>query len=565
MAQKVLKRRQVRQNSRQHSIDPSLREVDNLTFSSMNIRRPYHARLPIGAFSLLSALCLLGIMLVLLGACGRADAAASVDPYAAYRPALKPEFQKDLDDLGPVPRYTISVTLAPDDLKLAGSASVVVPNTSSDPWSYLMFRLYPMLEFYGGTMVIQSALVDGSPTAFTYAADNTAVRIDLNRPLLPGRDVTVQFTWRLEIPKWTDQPAMYALFGRSQQMISLPLFYPSLAVYQPGSTLGTGSWWLETGTERGDAAFNVASLFAVTLTLPADWVAVTSGTEVSSAPAGNGQQQYAYVTGPSREFLIHTSPLFQSVTGAAYGTRVTSYFLPGSEAAGTAALKYAVQALRIYSDRFGEYPFTDMRVAPAPINFRGMEYPQAILLGIETYARFRDKLELLTAHEMAHQWWYQIVHNDPVKEPWLDEALSEFSMRLYMEATRGTDDAERLLVQRWQTPLDGLKAKQQDTTVNQPVTDFLNGTQYETVVYGKGAIFYDRVRDALGERRFDRFLQNYLRKYRWGIIDSTQWLQDLRDLPDPSLATLFDQWIRLPVQPAQVSARPGTTATPGSP
>ena len=224
-----------------------------------------------------------------------------------------------------------------------------------------------------------------------------------------------------------------------------------------------------------------------------------------------------------------------------------------------------MQALRIYSDRFGEYPFTDMRVAPAPINFRGMEYPQAILLGIETYARFRDKLELLTAHEMAHQWWYQIVHNDPVKEPWLDEALSEFSMRLYMEATRGTDDAERLLVQRWQTPLDGLKAKQQDTTVNQPVTDFLNGTQYETVVYGKGALFYDRVRDALGERRFDRFLQNYLRKYRWGIIDSTQWLQDLRDLPDPSLATLFDQWIRLPVQPAQVSARPGTTATPGSP
>ncbi|MCB9125977.1 MAG: hypothetical protein H6643_15895, partial [Caldilineaceae bacterium] len=106
----------------------------------MNIRRPYHARLPIGAFSLLSALCLLGIMLVLLGACGRADAAASADPYAAYRPALKPEFQKDLDDLGPVPRYTISVTLAPDDLKLAGSASVVVPNTSSDPWSYLMFR-----------------------------------------------------------------------------------------------------------------------------------------------------------------------------------------------------------------------------------------------------------------------------------------------------------------------------------------------------------------------------------------------------------------------------------------
>jgi len=562
MTQKVLKRLQVRQYSGQHSIDPLLREVDNLTVSSMNKRRPFHAPLPVGVFSLLSALCLLGVLLVLLGACGQADAATNADPYALFRPALKPEFQKDLDDLGPVPRYTISATLVPDDLKLAGTASVVVPNTSSDPWTYLMFRLYPMLKFYGGNMVIQSALVDGNPTAFTYAADNTALRVDLNRPLLPGREVTVRFTWRLEIPKWTDQPAMYALFGRSQQMISLPLFYPSLAVYQPGSTLGVGAWWLETGSERGDVAFNLTSLFAVTLTLPVDWVPVTSGTEISSAPVGNGQQQHVYVTGPSREFLIHTSPLFQSVSSDAYGTRVTSYFLPGGEAAGTAALKYAVQALRIYSDRFGEYPFTDMRVAPAPITLRGMEYPQVILLGIETYTRFRDKLELLTAHEMAHQWWYQIVHNDPVKEPWLDEALAEFSMRLYMEATRGADDADRLVAQRWQTPLDGLKTKEQDTAVNQPVVNFLNGTQYETVVYGKGALFYDRIRNALGERRFDRFLQNYLRKYRWGIIDSVQWLQELRGLPDPSLATLFDQWIRLP---AQVSERPDITATPAAP
>ena len=139
MDQKVLKRLQVRQNSRQHSIDPLLGEVDNLTFSSMKNCRLPHARLPIGVLSLASTFALFAILLLLLGACGRADAATGADPYAAYRPALKPEFQNDLDDLGPVPRYTISATLAPDDLKLTGSASVVVPNTSSDPWTYLMF------------------------------------------------------------------------------------------------------------------------------------------------------------------------------------------------------------------------------------------------------------------------------------------------------------------------------------------------------------------------------------------------------------------------------------------
>ncbi|HQY94871.1 M1 family metallopeptidase [Caldilinea sp.] len=484
-------------------------------------------------------------MLFLLSGCMSADASATADPYALYRPALKPEFQQELDNLGPAPQYTIDATLFPDELKLIGSAAIVVPNTSIDPWTHLVFRLYPMLEHYGGNLVIQSALVDGRPATFVYTNDNTALRIDLDKPLLPQQSVTVELTWRLEIPSWTDQPAVYALFGRSQQMISLPLFYPALAVYTDGPTLGAGQWWLTNGDERGDAAFSVASLFAVTLTLPSGWTPVTSGTEVQTVKLGD-QTQHSFVTGPSREFLLHASPAFAAVSGEAYGTRVTSYYLPGTEAAAQAALKYAMQALRIYSDHFGEYPFSDMRVAPAPITFRGMEYPQAILLGVETYTRFRDKLEMLTAHEMAHQWWYQIVHNDPVAEPWLDEALAEFSMRLYMENTRGEDDAQRLVVQRWQTPVNSLKAKQQDTAVDQPVPAFLNGTQYETIVYAKGALFYDIVRDTIGVRRFDRFLQNYARKYRWGIVDSKQWLEDLRDLPDPALMTLFEEWIRQP-------------------
>jgi hypothetical protein len=489
--------------------------------------------------------------LLALTACSSSAAPADADPYAQYRPALKVEFQSDLAEYGPMPRYAISATLDVDNLILTGTAHIVVPNTSPDPWPNLMFRLYPMLEHYGGSMVVMSALVDGKPGTFDYTNDNTALRLDLNRPLLPKQAVAVQLSWRLHIPQWSNQSSVYALFGRSQNMVSLPLFYPSLAVYQPGPAVGSGRWWLLDGGERGDAAFNIASLFAVTLTMPVDWVPVTSGTLITTTlvhSPGMTQTlaQHSIVTGPSREFMLHTSPLFQSVSGEVYGTHVTSYYLPGQEAAGQAALKYTQQALAIYSDRFGEYPFTDMRVAPAPTSFRGMEYPQLMLLGIELYTRFRENLELLAAHEMAHQWWYNIVHNDPVTEPWLDEALAEYSMKIYMEAMRGEDDAGLLQVKRWQTPLDGLKGKGQDTTVNQPVASFLNGTQYETIVYGKGALFYDRVRDAIGARRFDRFLHGYLEAHRWGIIDTEDWLSALRDLPDPTLAPLFEQWISTP-------------------
>jgi hypothetical protein len=518
--------------------------------------------LMLGVFGLFVAASLLA-----LTACGTSAVPAAADPLAVYRPALKPEFQGDLNPQRPMPRYAISATLDVDNLILTGTAQIAVPNTTSDPWPNLIFRLYPMLEHYGGNMVVMSALVNGKPATYDYTNDNTALRVDLEGSLLPRQEATVQLSWRLNIPQWTNQSSVYALFGRSQNMISLPLFYPSLAVYQPGPAVGSGRWWLANGSERGDSAFNVASLFAITLTLPADYVPVTSGTLLTttliSAPGiTQTLAQHVIVTGPSREFMLHTSPLFQSVSGDVYGTRVTSYYLPGQEASGQAALKYAQQSLAIYSDRFGEYPFTDMRVAPAPTNFRGMEYPQLMLLGIELYTRFRENLELLAAHEMAHQWWYNIVHNDPVSEPWLDEALAEYSMKIYMEAMRGEDDAGRFQVRRWQTPLDGLRAKGQDTAVDQPVTSFLNGTQYEAIVYGKGALFYDRMRDAIGTRRFDRFLHSYLDTHRWGIVDTETWQAALRDLPDPSLVPLFEQWIAAPAAQVSRTELPGTPTPP---
>jgi aminopeptidase N len=92
----------------------------------------------------------------------------------------------------------------------------------------------------------------------------------------------------------------------------------------------------------------------------------------------------------------------------------------------------------------------------------------------------------------------------------------------------------------------------------------LNGTQYETIVYGKGALFYDLIRDEIGTRRFDRFLNSYLQAHRWGIIDTDDWLAALSDLPDPTLAPLFEQWIAPP--PAQASrTQPGGAPTPATP
>ncbi len=523
------------------------------------ISNPPTDRLRVGfpALMTLTALLLLCALLI-FGACA-SRAAPAADPLSVYLPALKESGAGQLEQLTSAPTYAISVTVDAENKTLTGVGSVVVHNTSPDPWSHLLFRLYPNLEHYGGDMAVQSVTLNGKPTAFTYQDDATSLRISLPKPLLPGESATVRMNWKLGYPSWVDDRAVYALFGRSQQMTSLPLFYPSLAVYQAGPAVGSGKWWVEQGVARGDSAFNVASLFHVTATLPSAQTPVASGTLVHSQTVGADQVQYTWVTGPAREFLLHMSPVFSSASEEAFGTRVTSYWLPGEEAAGRSALRYAVAALRAFSDLYGDYPFRDVRVAPAPLSFRGMEYPQVILLGVDLYDAMRSNLEVLVAHEMAHQWWYQMVHSDPVNSPWLDEGLAEYSVKLYKEELSGQDDADLLQYQRWQVPYESLQQRGADAQVNQTVESFASGTQYETIVYGKGALFYDRLREELGDRQFKRFLRTYLNAHRWQIITDDDFLSALHVLAKPELVKLYKEWIgeRKLTQAAQTAPESG--------
>lgn len=489
-------------------------------------------------FALLWVLLLIGALASCFG--GNAPPA---DPYALYRPAMPESAWPDDATLAFMPRYDLTVDLSIGLDVLTGTAHIAFTNTSPDPWTYVIFRLYPALKQYGGQLSIQSAASGGRAVPFSYQSQNTAVRVELPAALLSGQQTTIYLSWILEIPQWSDTPLAYRLFGLSQEMLSLPLFYPSLAVYQPGPTTGTGQWWLEQGIVRGDAAFNVASLFVVTATLPSDQIPVTSGTLITSTVAGPEQSRHTWITGPVREFFLHSSNRFQVASTTAYDTHITSYWLPGHEAGGRAALQQTAAALRVYSDFFGPYGYTDLRVAVAPLGIRGMEYPQAFVLGVQLYDAYRSDLEIRTVHETAHQWWYQLVHNDPVNLPWMDEGISEYASKLYYEALRGRSFAEGLQAQRWQGVIDLLVARGADAPLNQPVAVYADGAQYESVVYGKGALFYDAIRQALGERQFQAFLKSYLSNYRYKIVTPTDLLAELRTY-DPQIAdSLYEKWI----------------------
>src|SRR5213082_2963546 len=117
-----------------------------------------------------SAFLLFLILLLVLHSCG---APAEQDPLARYQPAMKPEFQKQLASLAQAPRYAIEVRLDQKMDLLTGQATIRIVNTSSDAWPYLVFRLYPMLEQYGGKLTFQSVAVGDQPVPYVNLANNS--------------------------------------------------------------------------------------------------------------------------------------------------------------------------------------------------------------------------------------------------------------------------------------------------------------------------------------------------------------------------------------------------------
>jgi aminopeptidase N len=162
---------------------------------------------------------------------------------------------------------------------------------------------------------------------------------------------------------------------------------------------------------------------------------------------------------------------------------------------------------------------------------------------VQLYDRYRDQLEIRAVHEVAHQWWYQLVHNDPVNQPWIDEGLAEYSSRIYYEAVHGMDAADILESRRWQLVVDGLISREENTALNQPVMAFADSIQYEGVVYAKGALFFSAVRRSLGERAFKQFIQSYLANNQNKIVTPQELLAELRRVNPQIADVLYTEWI----------------------
>ena len=488
-------------------------------------------------------LSLLFLLIVTITACQPTSSLVDVglltpppgpDPLAHYRAVLQPWAQADIETVQPLPSYHITARLNDEGTAIEGVMQVIVPS----PKAEFVFRLYPNLKNYRGSIDITQALIDGSPVDIETLAEDTAIR--LSRPTMIENEspepVRLELAFTTQLGSNPEAKGNYTLFGWDGAVLSLPGFFPALAVEQ------AGEWVLDQPPMHGDVLFNDVALYQLDLTLPAELLVASGGVVLNIIDNPDGRRTWQITGGPLRDMTVIAGP-FQAVSEHAAGATVTSYYLPGHKTAALAALAHATAALRLYSDRYGAYPYTELEVVEAPLNFRGMEYSGLVLIGEDLYEDQRDFLTFLVAHEVGHQWWYAVVGNNPYQHPWLDEGLTEYGAFDYYRGVFGQTQAEKLLTGRWQIPFATAASGGVDGAVDRPAADF-DPASYELLVYSKAALFFNALRDQLGEETYDELLQTYYAENRYRIATPQTLLATAERISGQNLNPLAEKWLK---------------------
>lgn len=457
------------------------------------------------------------------------------DPFYHYRAGLQPWARGDIEAVGPLPRYHITTQLNEEGTALLGVVKVIVPS----PGPELVFRLYPNLDNYRGSMTITAAYVNDVPVEAVPIAGGTAIRLTLPfaTPNEPSASATVGLAFEAGLGSRSDfDTSNYTLFGWDGSILSLPGFYPTLAVRQGGE------WILDRPPPYADVLFNDVALYQLDITLPVEMVIVSSGVTLNVIDNLDGSQTWQIAGGPLRDMTVLAGP-FQAVSEEAAGAIVTAYYLPGHEVAAQIVLAHAAASLRLYSDSYGRYPYTELDVVEAPLNVRGMEYNGLILIGQDLYQDQGEFLTFLVAHEVAHQWWYALVGNNPYRHPWLDEGLTEYSAFDYYQGVFGQPEAERLLTRRWQIPFNTAASGGIDGRIDRPASAF-DPASYELLVYAKAALFFNALREQLGDAMYRQVLQTYFAENRYRIVTPQTFLATAGRVSQQNLNPLAEQWLR---------------------
>jgi alanyl aminopeptidase len=476
-------------------------------------------------------------------------AAAPVhQPAAAQPPSERPEAAPSLRlprDVHPV-RYALSMRIVPTEERFSGTADIEVQLDVARSVVWL----------HGRGLHVTAARVD--ETAATYEQMNAEglARLVLARPVGPGK-ATLHLAWDREF-----DPQIVGLYLAQE----------------------AGERYAYTQFEAADArrAFpgfdepDFKTPFEVTLTVPAGNLAVANTMPVDEQPAGPGLKRVRFAaTRPLPTYLllwavgpfdVVTPPPLPPNEVRSRPLQVSGIAPKGRGGELKFALETGADLLVRLERYFGiEFPFEKLDHLAAPdYTYGAMENAGAILYreDILLFApgvsaeQARKSIASVMAHEIAHQWFGDLVTLRWWTDAWLNES---FATWMGNRTVHEWDPAYGA----WTSFLGGVDyAMEKDAlasarAVRQPLDDIKNvWNQFDSITYQKGGGVLAMFERFLGPERFREGIRGYLRAHAYGGGDTDDLLDALSSAAGREVKTTFHTFLDqagVPIVDARVS------------
>lgn len=397
------------------------------------------------------------------------------------------------------PHYTFTVSLDYEAHFLNVEETVRVRNESADDWTELVFNV--SAAYWDQLFSLERVQVRVAEAEYipTLSWEQTMLRVSLAEALKSGTEIAIQMEYGLALPfldplGWGPQGNA----GWSEELMQIGDWYPALVPYRDHE--GWQTWQYH---PVGDPVRNDLADFDVTVLAPPEVTIAAAGFRSEA----NGLRHFQLRR--ARAFAFLASPDYVRFQTQAGGIPVSVFVLSQHSSMGQVVAETAAQSLAFFSEIFGPYPYQEFVIAENGF-LTAMEYSALVSqsgYAFDTYEGRPDSLLVsITAHEVAHQWWYGAVGNDQVDEPWLDEALAMMSELLFYEQFY-PDLVEWwwfYRVDRWEPagPIDV------------SVYEFKDSPTFVHNMYGMAARFMSDLRSAMGPADFSRFLQAYYAAHR---------------------------------------------------
>ena len=171
--------------------------------------------------------------------------------------------------------------------------------------------------------------------------------------------------------------------------------------------------------------------------------------------------------------------------------------------------------------KLGAYPYSQLTVVQVPPGAEeagGMEYPTLFFTDDERFPAQVLMPELVTAHELAHQWLQGILASDEVNSAWIDEGLTELATRWVLSALRPPIALAWDLWGHHASYTDSERTRMLgvvDDPVDQPAYAFLDPHAYAQNTYRKTSLLFQTIGARIGASAFDEAMQTYARTHRF--------------------------------------------------